>query len=872
MASILEFGVSMSMLMGGDFNAKVTPAVRKLDELSRKMKGLQKTQGNLKAWQAQATKLKELEERMKSARTESERMKLGEAAETQRRKLDEYTQALNKAGIYTADVARKQQELAQELDRTAKVQDRLARAQEKYSSLRGQLTWGNMKGDVLSSMGALKVLQAPVTVSMNYEQAMSQVKAVLNPTEREYELLREQSLELGRMTQFSAVQAANSQENLARAGFTVDKILAMMPEVLNVAAADGMDLAQAADIVGGNLRGFNLAASEAQRISDILAYTSSNSATNVAMAGAALQGISGTAAVQGITPEQAASYIGVLANRAAVQGTEAATTLERSISALAMRKGDTDKVLNEYRIATKTRTGRMRTLEDVVQELYTKTQSKGPAEMQKAFMGVFGKAYGGDMLKFAAGITSGELAQIQEGLMTRKNGSASKMALTRNDNLRGDLTSLSSAWEGFMESVGNPLQEWSRGIVQEITDALNKITSFIKEHEKLAELVIKIGAGMAAWKVGATVFKYGGLLMRLPFVWLEVQRATRLAEGALSGFAVMQKASTAAQWLWNAAMNANPIGLMITGITALAVGIAWAYHNWDWLKEKAMWVCEVVSKAWNDFVLWWDSWKLTDIFAPIKQYALDAIDWVKAPFVEFYNWLTNLFSGWNPFASWKAPELPTGQIERGKSDIVQKYGTQDLRPSHMRPANNAMGGIYSHPILTWAAEKGAEAIIPLTDKSRGIPLLMQAAQMLGITRNDSQSNTAMTNAQSLTQSHSGIMTTANAFTQSHSAIMTTANAFTQSHSAISQSANDITGNSTLIQQANEIGGVTNAGRYIDVHSIRSNDNVNSSWPSVNLTVNLTGDSQDMSIAEKIKQAVIDALDELTSRRERLSYA
>ena len=44
------------------------------------------------------------------------------------------------------------------------------------------------------------------------------------------------------------------------------------------------------------------------------------------------------------------------------------------------------------------------------------------------------------------------------------------------------------------------------------------------------------------------------------------------------------KAWAAAQWLWNAALNANPIGLLITAIAgAIAIGYTF-YKNWDKIK------------------------------------------------------------------------------------------------------------------------------------------------------------------------------------------------------------------------------------------------------------------------------------------------
>jgi len=51
--------------------------------------------------------------------------------------------------------------------------------------------------------------------------------------------------------------------------------------------------------------------------------------------------------------------------------------------------------------------------------------------------------------------------------------------------------------------------------------------------------------------------------------------------------ALWTKLAAAAQWLWNAAMVANPIGLIIAGIAVLVAGIILLVRNWDWVKTTA---------------------------------------------------------------------------------------------------------------------------------------------------------------------------------------------------------------------------------------------------------------------------------------------
>ncbi len=128
-----------------------------------------------------------------------------------------------------------------------------------------------------------------VTTAADFEQAMARVGAVSGATGEDFEKLSKQARDLGRDTQYSASQAAASQESLARAGFKTNEIINAMPGLLNMAAAEGMDLANAADIAASALRGFGMDASEMNRVADVLAKTSAASNTSIASLGESLK-------------------------------------------------------------------------------------------------------------------------------------------------------------------------------------------------------------------------------------------------------------------------------------------------------------------------------------------------------------------------------------------------------------------------------------------------------------------------------------------------------------------------------------------------------------------------------------------------------
>ena len=216
-------------------------------QVTEKMKTLQvQIKGNQKEG-------KSLEDQQKKLTTGADKLQSG--LDRDRESLMKMRSALSDAGVNTGKLASEQDRLQRELSESAAAQQRLSEAQAKYNRYKQSLNWGNIKGDIMTSAAAVTAFKKPVSVMMDFEQAMANVRAVNGADDTQFTMLRDQALELGRTTQFSASQAANTQESLARGGFDPKQIVDAMPSVLAMAAAEGLELSQAGDIIVKTLGG-----------------------------------------------------------------------------------------------------------------------------------------------------------------------------------------------------------------------------------------------------------------------------------------------------------------------------------------------------------------------------------------------------------------------------------------------------------------------------------------------------------------------------------------------------------------------------------------------------------------------------------------
>lgn len=385
--------------------------------------------------------------------------------------------------------------------------DRFRGAFSKISGVARQV--GQSMGQIASSMRGLGVAAIPATAALgfgvkqaaNFEQQMSAVEAVSRATAEEMEQLTAKAKAMGATTVFSATQAAAGMESLARAGFSVDDQIAALGPTLSAAAADSIELAQAADIVSNTLKGLALPATDAARVADVLALASSKTNTNMVGLGEAMKFAAPQAKTLGVSLETTTAILGAVAD-AGLRGTIGGTSFTQALVKLTKPTSTGAALLEKFNIVmTKTATGGLDVVDvfkQINEGLKTEADVVARARMQTEIFGIRGQK------AFAAAATAiDNVDKPLEGLVTdllAAEGAAAKMAEIRLDNTLGAFTLLKSATEGFaLETAGlflGPMTDGVKGFTEHLSGVVLVLQELNSETGLTEETADNAGATM----------------------------------------------------------------------------------------------------------------------------------------------------------------------------------------------------------------------------------------------------------------------------------------------------------------------------------------------------------------------------------------
>nr|DAS76129.1 MAG TPA: minor tail protein [Caudoviricetes sp.] len=323
------------------------------------------------------------------------------------------------------------------------------------------------------SAGIGTIGAAATRVGMDFEAAMSKVSSISGATGNDLQSLTDKAKEMGATTKFSATESAEAFQYMAMAGWDTKSMLDGIDGIMNLSAADGLDLATTSDIVTDALTAFGLSAKDSTHFADVLATASSSANTNVSMLGESFKYVAPLAGSMNYSIEDVSLALGLMAN-ASVKGSMAGTSLKTALSNLASPTKSMASEMSKLGISMTDSNGNALGLRDIIIQLREKFGKLSETEKAATASTLFGKEAMSGMLAII-NASDADFNKLTNNI-SNADGAAKQMADTLNDNLKGDITIAKSALEGFGITIYETLDTDLRSAVQLGTKYIDELS------------------------------------------------------------------------------------------------------------------------------------------------------------------------------------------------------------------------------------------------------------------------------------------------------------------------------------------------------------------------------------------------------------
>lgn len=379
-------------------------------------------------------------------------------------------------------------------------------------------TLANLAADaIMRAVDGIKNLVGNVIeLGQNFTSTMSEVSAISGATGEDFEKLEACAREYGATTVFSASNAAEALKYMSLAGWDADQSTSALGGVLNLAAASGMELGAASDMVTDYLSAFAMEAGDAAYFADLLSYAQSHSNTTAEALGEAYKNCAANLNAAGQDVETVTSLLEGMANQG-YKGSEAGTAMAAIMRDITNGMKDGAIKIGETSVAVMDAQGNFRDLTDILTEVEAATNGMGDAERAVALSSTF-----------TADSTKGLNLILNEGMdniagyeeeLRGASGSAEEMANIMNDNLSGDVAAMNSAFEELGLKIYDALESKLRAGVQFITNGVIPAIEWLGGHIPEVTIAVSgLGAVIATMNWGTISSKIAmvkGALVKL---------------------------------------------------------------------------------------------------------------------------------------------------------------------------------------------------------------------------------------------------------------------------------------------------------------------------------------------------------------------
>lgn len=478
--------------------------------------------------------------------------KTGRSAATSAKQVDQQ-------GTATDATAKKSRAAKQPLDEQARATEHAGEEARKAKAKQEEQAAASEKQAHAARALSVALLAAGVAVTAlvglsvakfaSFDQAMSQTAAATMATAADQERLGAAALQAGADTAYSANEAAAAQEELAKAGLSVDNIIGgSLNASLALAAAGQLEVARSATIMATTLKQFKLPASDAAHVSDLLAAGAGKAQGSVDDLALALQYVGPVAAGLDLSLEETAGTLALFAEQGQL-GERAGTGLRGVLMALTAPSQIAAKTMKEYGVEIFDGQGKMKSLALVSEELKGAFGKLSEEERSAAL----GRIFGNEQITAARVLYEGGAAAVEKWTeAVDDSGFAAEQAAMRQDNLAGDIEKLGGSLDTALIKTGSGANDVLRDMVQ-------LVTGLIDWYGELDPAVqgVALTLGIAT---GAMLLFSGGAL------------------GAIGKFAELKKNLDGTNLtMGKTALIAGGVGLALTGILTVVALVATAH-------------------------------------------------------------------------------------------------------------------------------------------------------------------------------------------------------------------------------------------------------------------------------------------------------
>lgn len=423
-----------------------------------------------------------------------------------------------------------------------------------------------------------QLAESVIDLGTDFTAAMSEVQAISGASNEELAALEQTARDFGASTVFSANDAAQALKYMSLAGWSAKESTSALGGVLDLAAASGMELAKASDMVTDYLSAFGMGADQAAYFADMLAAAQSGSNTTAEQLGDAYRNCAANLNAAGQDVETVTAMLEAMANQG-YKGSEAGTALAAIMRDITNAMEDGKITIGDTSVSVMDASGNFLDLTDILTHVEAATYGMGDAQRAVALSAAFtADSTKGLNLLLNEGFDN--IAQYEEALRGAK-GAACDMAAVMNDNLKGDLADMHSAFDELKLKIFDGAESPLRGLVQFVTDSVvPMLTNLVDNFNKIAPVLAGLTTALVTCKAAMMISGVVNTLVK-----------------SFKAYTVAHEGATVAQWLFNTALAACPAVLIVSLIAGLIAALVALWNTNEDFRNGVTAAWETVRSA-----------------------------------------------------------------------------------------------------------------------------------------------------------------------------------------------------------------------------------------------------------------------------------